>query len=106
MAGAKDGFRQSPSPRTVIPLNGLNQLPSGIPEVGATNVKQRLRTNSQQHAFSYWPEVRDEALDFLKEHLGAEGVLPKNERKTNSDSLSHAKRNNSLGGFLHGTGFV
>jgi acetyl esterase/lipase len=60
-----------------IPPQQFSDLIRKLKEAGATNVKQRLRANSQQHAFSYWPEVRDEALDFLKEHLGAEGVLPK-----------------------------
>ena len=47
------------------------------PLIAGLTTKQRLRTKSQQHAFFYWPEVRDEALDFLKEHLGAEGELAK-----------------------------
>ena len=60
-----------------MPPQQFSDLIRKLKEVGATNFKQRLRTNSQQHAFSYWPEVRDEALDFLKEHLGTEGGLPK-----------------------------
>ena len=57
--------------------NRCSDLIRKLKKVGATNFKQRLRTNSQQHAFSYWPEVEDEALDFLKEHLGAEAGLPR-----------------------------
>ncbi len=60
-----------------MPSQQFSDLIRKLKEVGATNFKQRLRTNSQKHAFSYWPEVRDEVLDFLKEHLGAEEGLPK-----------------------------
>ncbi len=60
-----------------MPPEQYRDLIRRLKEVGATNFKQLLRTNSHQHAFSYWPEVRDEALDFLKEHLGAEASSAK-----------------------------
>jgi len=53
-----------------MPPEQYSDLVRRLKEVGATNFKQRLRTNSQQHSFSCWPEVKDEVLDFLREHLG------------------------------------
>ena len=52
-----------------MPPQQFPDLIDKLKEVGATNFKQLLRTNSQQHAFSYWPDVRDRALEFLKENL-------------------------------------
>jgi acetyl esterase/lipase len=60
-----------------MPPGQLPALVKKLKEVGATNFKELLRTNSQRHAFSNWPDVRDEALEFLKEHLGAGAGLPK-----------------------------
>ncbi len=60
------------SDNETMPPEQYSDLVRKLKEVGATNFRLRLRTNSQQHAFSYWPEVGDEALDFLKEHLGLE----------------------------------
>src|SRR6266446_3450714 len=57
-----------------MPPEQYRDLIRKLQEVGATNFKQLLQTNSQRHAFANWPEVRDEALDFLKEHLGAEAA--------------------------------
>ena len=58
------------SDNDTMPPEQYSDLVRRLEEVGATNFKQRLRTNSQQHSFSCWPEVKDEVLDFLREHLG------------------------------------
>ena len=86
-----------------MPPEQFPDLVRKLKEVGATNFKQRLRTNSQQHSFSYWPEVRDEALDFLEGTPRRGSRAGKDERNTNADCLGDAERNSSLGGFLHGT---
>ena len=56
-----------------MPPDQLPALVQKLKEVGATNFKQSLQTNSHRHAFSNWPEVRTSALDFLRENLGAAG---------------------------------
>lgn len=56
-----------------MPPDQLPALVRKLNQVGATNFKQVLRTNSQRHAFSNWPEVKEQALDFLKQTLGAPG---------------------------------
>ena len=56
-----------------MPPHQLPALVGKLKEAGATNFKQLLRTNSQRHAFSNWPEVSTSALDFLRESLGAAG---------------------------------
>lgn len=65
------------SDNDTMPPEQYSDLVRRLKEVGATNFKQRLRTNSQQHSFSCWPEVKDEVLDFLREHLDKEGGLAK-----------------------------
>jgi hypothetical protein len=56
-----------------MPPDQLPALVRKLNDVGATNFRQLLRTNSQRHAFSNWPEVKDQALDFLRQALGAPG---------------------------------
>ncbi|HEX4667667.1 MAG TPA: alpha/beta hydrolase [Chthoniobacterales bacterium] len=56
-----------------MPPNQLPALVRKLKEVGATNFKELLRTNSQRHAFANWPDVREQALDFLKQTLGTPG---------------------------------
>ena len=56
-----------------MPPEQMPALISKLQKVGATNFKQLLRTNSQRHAFSNWPEVKAQALDFLKQELGTPG---------------------------------
>ena len=63
------------SDNDTMPPEQYSDLVRRLEEVGATNFKQRLRTNSQQHSFSCWPEVKDEVLDFLREHLDKEAGL-------------------------------
>jgi len=53
-----------------MPPGQLPDLVRKLQEVGATNFKQLFRENSHQHAFSNWPDVRQEALQFLQENLG------------------------------------
>ena len=71
------------SPLYVIASDHETMAPQQLPdlveklnEVGAKNFKQRLRTNSEEHAFAYWPEVRETVLDFLKVELGAPAPAP------------------------------
>jgi acetyl esterase/lipase len=75
----------SVSPLFVIASDNESMPPGQLPalvhklkEVGATNFRELLRTNSQQHAFANWPEVREQALDFLKQELGAPGGASSN----------------------------
>ena len=70
----------SVSPLFVIASDNESMPPGQLPalvhklkQVGATNFKELLRTNSHQHAFSPWREVGEKALDFLKQELGAPG---------------------------------
>jgi len=65
------------SDNEAMPPEQLPDLVRKLKEVGATNFKQLLRTNSQQHAFSYWPEVKERSLEFLKENLGGGGTAAK-----------------------------
>ena len=60
-----------------MPPQQFSDLMKKLNAVGAKEFKQLLRTNSHRHSFSYWPDVRQGALDFLKEHLGTEGGPPK-----------------------------
>jgi acetyl esterase/lipase len=53
-----------------MPPGQLPDLVRKLQQVGATNFKQLFRENSHQHAFSNWPDVRQEALQFLQENLG------------------------------------
>lgn len=56
-----------------MPPDQLPALVRKLKEVGATNFKELMRTNSQRHAFANWPDVREQALDFLKQELGTPG---------------------------------
>ena len=53
-----------------MPPGQLPDLVRKLQQMGATNFKQLFRENSHQHAFSNWPDVRQEALQFLQENLG------------------------------------
>jgi acetyl esterase/lipase len=53
-----------------MPPEQFSDLIRKLHEVGAKDFKQLLRTG-HRHSFSNWPDVREKALDFLKEHLGA-----------------------------------
>jgi acetyl esterase/lipase len=59
-----------------MPPEQLPALIRRLQEVGATNFKQIFRQNSHRHAFSNWPEVREQALDFLRQELGVPGGAP------------------------------
>ncbi len=59
------------SDREAMPPEQYPNLIQKLESVGATNFQKLLRTDSQAHAFAYWPEVRDRCLAFLKENLGA-----------------------------------
>jgi acetyl esterase/lipase len=54
-----------------MPPEQLPDLVRRLKEVGVTNFRQRVFTNSHRHSFSNWPRVSREALDFLKKNLGA-----------------------------------
>jgi len=58
------------SSNETMPPGQLPDLVRKLQQVGATNFKQLFRENSRQHAFSNWPDVRQEALQFLQENLG------------------------------------
>jgi acetyl esterase/lipase len=53
-----------------MPPGQLPALVSKLQQVGATNFKQLFREDSHRHAFSNWPEVRQDALEFLQANLG------------------------------------
>jgi len=53
-----------------MPPGQLPDLVRKLQQAGATNFKQLFRENSHQHAFSNWPDIRQEALQFLQENLG------------------------------------
>jgi alpha-L-fucosidase 2 len=52
-----------------MPPRQLPALVSKLQQVGATNFKQLFRENSHRHAFSNWPDVRQDALEFLQANL-------------------------------------
>ncbi len=56
-----------------MPPQQFPDLIRKLKEVGATNFKPLLQSKSHQHSFSYWPQVRDRALAFLKKELGGPG---------------------------------
>ncbi len=58
------------SSNETMPPGQLPDLVRKLQQVGATNFKQLFRENSHRHAFSNWPDVRQEALQFLQENLG------------------------------------
>jgi len=60
-----------------MPPGQLPDLVRRLQQVGATNFKQLFRENSHQHAFSHWPDIRQEALQFLQENLGGPAGLIK-----------------------------
>ncbi len=61
------------SDHEAMPPQQFPDLIRKLNEVGAKNFKQLLRSDSHEHAFAYWPDVREKALDFLKEELDAQG---------------------------------
>gem|GEM_PF-5520587 len=61
------------SDNETMPPDQLPALVRKLQAVGAKNFKQIFRTNSHRHAFSNWPVVEDQVLDFLKQTLGAPG---------------------------------
>jgi acetyl esterase/lipase len=61
------------SDNELMPPEQLTGLVAKLKEAGATNYKQLVRPNSQRHSFSYWPDVSEPALEFLKQHLGPTG---------------------------------
>ena len=61
------------SDNETMPPNQLPALVQKLQSVGATNFKQIFRTNSHRHAFSNWPIVKNQAISFLKDNLGAPG---------------------------------
>ncbi len=54
-----------------MPPQQYDDLIKKLNAVGAADVQKLLRPNSRAHAFAYWPEVRSQCLDFLKQKLGA-----------------------------------
>ena len=53
-----------------MPPGQLPDLVRKLQQVGVTNFKQLFRESNHQHAFSNWPDIRQEALQFLQENLG------------------------------------
>jgi acetyl esterase/lipase len=56
-----------------MPPDQLPALVRKLKEVGATNFKELMRSNSHRHAFANWPDVKEQALDFLRQTLGTPG---------------------------------
>jgi len=56
-----------------MPPEQMPALIHKLQEMGATNFKRLLRTNSQRHAFGNWPEVEAQVLNFLKQELSTPG---------------------------------
>lgn len=59
------------SDHDAMPPEQYGDLIKKLTAVGATNFEKLLRSNSQAHSFSNWPGVKEQALAFLKEKLGA-----------------------------------
>ncbi len=59
------------SEQDAMPPEQYKDLIEKLTAVGATNFEKLLRPNSQAHSFSNWPDVKERALAFLKDKLGA-----------------------------------